>query len=51
MLHIIFTVLLALAAIATLWFSVYVIKRLFTTEAPATAQPSASAQTQDESAA
>lgn len=44
MLHFIFTALMVVVAVATLWFAVYVILRLFKTEAPVTAPPSASAK-------
>lgn len=50
MLHFIFIALLVIVAIATLWFAVYVILRLFKTGAPVTATPSASAFAADDSA-
>ncbi|MFZ1362665.1 MAG: hypothetical protein WAS05_07010 [Candidatus Nanopelagicales bacterium] len=49
MLHIIFTALMVIVAVATLWFAIYVIVRLFKTDAPVTATPSGSAIANDDS--
>lgn len=51
MLHWIFTILMVVVAVATLWFAIYVIVRLFKTDAPVTAPPSPSVGASNDSTA